>query len=1425
MPETSPTAAEAVAAFRSGQLEKATELCERALSANSGDAIALHLLGSIAAHRDDDATALEYFNRVIQLEPDNASVLADRALLHERQGRPREAEADYRAALVLRPDFFEACHNLAVVLRRQERFDESFAHSLRTIELRPRSEMAQFHHALNCELVGDVEGALACYDRAVQLKPDFAEARANRALCKLLLGQFHDAWEDYAYRDSYRLEQLFPKHLFEQLQSIPAWDGGSLTGKRLLVYGDQGIGDEILFASIFTELIEQGCQLVVICDPRLQPLLARSFPTATILGHVLHSDQPIAGLPDNIDFHIPSGHLPRFLRLKTEDFADRATPYLFADPEQVAAWRARFDALGAGLKVGVSWRAGGGSKTRDRRTTQLADWAPLLQLPNVQVIDLQYGETEEERAALQRELGLTVHHFAEADPLTDMDGFAAKMSALDFVISVGNATVHTAGALGVETLALLPRVPIWRWMLHGERSIWYPSVAMVRQEQWYQWAPVLRQATDWLVDRLRQRGLIEPQQVHPVAAEQLSGSQTAPTVSPALHDPFRTAAPETLYEEAQRRHQQGDVAGAEELYLRLVKNAPLHADAWNLAGVAAHQQGRHSIALQRIGRAIEMHPEQPLFQFNLACVQTAGGLASEAIATYRKLCQLAPNMIEAPHNLGALLADRGELAEAIEAYDRALRIDPTCVIAHVKRGLALRELGRIDEARQAFEQALKLDPNCQPAAAALDQCRKPVAADRQPAAAVTKRRRTEAASHQIAPLLAQSIDLYHQERFDEALPIIAEILRIDSTELTALRLQGVIERRTGDPRRAIGTLQTALQLSPCEAALHFELGTAYRLAGELAPAYEHYCRASELDPSLQPAYLNAGAILEDWQRFDEALPLQETAVKLNPKCPDARYNLGNCRMKLGDAAAAIDDYNEVIRLEPGYTRAHWNRANANLLLGNFAAGFADFDYRYKSGEVDIDRYPQPRWRGEPLAGKSIVLHAEQGIGDEILFASCFAEVIEQARRVAIVCEPRLAPLFQRSFPAARVFGIARRRDFAPPELPETFDYQLPFGGLPGLLRRNEAVFPRRDSYLLVDHSQHRQWRERFAELGDGLKIGISWRTGGKPADRRKRTTQLAQWRALFELPGADWINLQYGDVEDDLLQASDQLGVTIHDFPAADPLIDMDGFAAKVAALDLVISVGNATVHLAGALGVEAWCLLPLVPSWRWMLQGARSPWYQSVSLFRQPRRGDWQPVFAQVQEQLGRRLNMTTEQTSKMNASPVAADGATTIQIDQEDDLVYAGEIPKLLARGISYHQSGKYSLAEETYRKILEHAPRHIDALQLLGTLASQTGRAALAIRSIRRALSVNNHNPMLHYNLANTLAAQGELDEAIRHYETALAQQSNFPEALLNLGVACGQRHDLARARECYEQALAARPGYIDAIKNLSLLERSA
>ncbi len=191
------------------------------------------------------------------------------------------------------------------------------------------------------------------------------------------------------------------------------------------------------------------------------------------------------------------------------------------------------------------------------------------------------------------------------------------------------------------------------------------------------------------------------------------------------------------------------------------------------------------------------------------------------------------------------------------------------------------------------------------------------------------------------------------------------------------------------------------------------------------------------------------------------------------------------------------------------------------------------------------------------------------------------------------------------------------------------------GSLPRFFRATREDFPPRERFLAADPNLVAQWRDRFESLGPGLKVGISWRAGGKPLERRKRSTPLDLWAPLFAVQNTHFVNLQYGDAIDDVADVRDRFGLTLHDWEQGDPLVDMDSFAAKIAALDLVISVGNATVHLAGSVGTSAWTLLPMIPSWRWMVRGDKSPWYSTVRLFRQPRRNDWQPVF----DRLGRML------------------------------------------------------------------------------------------------------------------------------------------------------------------------------------------
>jgi len=203
----------------------------------------------------------------------------------------------------------------------------------------------------------------------------------------------------------------------------------------------------------------------------------------------------------------------------------------------------------------------------------------------------------------------------------------------------------------------------------------------------------------------------------------------------------------------------------------------------------------------------------------------------------------------------------------------------------------------------------------------------------------------------------------------------------------------------------------------------------------------------------------------------------------------------------------------------------------------------------------------------------------------------------------------------------------------------TIDEYIPTGSLPKFFRPDKASFPRRQAYLMSDQVRTERWKDRYNALGSGLKVGISWTGGQKPHIRALRSVALTQWREIFAVTGVQFINLQYGDCEAELADIQSIYGVMVHDWRDADPLKDPDDFAAQVAALDLVISVDNTTVHMAGALGVPIWALLPSNPEWRWMLGREDSLWYQTVRLYRQSKMGDWEAVINHVADDLRKHL------------------------------------------------------------------------------------------------------------------------------------------------------------------------------------------
>jgi hypothetical protein len=275
----------------------------------------------------------------------------------------------------------------------------------------------------------------------------------------------------------------------------------------------------------------------------------------------------------------------------------------------------------------------------------------------------------------------------------------------------------------------------------------------------------------------------------------------------------------------------------------------------------------------------------------------------------------------------------------------------------------------------------------------------------------------------------------------------------------------------------------------------------------------------------------------------------------------------------------------------------------------------------------------PRWDGSPLAGRTLLVHAEQGLGDEIMYASCMPEAIAQARHCVIECADRLVPIFTRSFPQATVRAVAKGDTGEWLKNVPPIDVQIPAGSLPLHLRRTAADFPRERAYLKADPARVALWGTRLAGLRPGLKVGLSWRGGTSLTRSVLRSIPLERLLPLLQQEGMCFVSLQYGDVREDLDRVVRRHGVSIQHWQEA--IDDYEETAALMCALDLTISVCTAVVHLGGALGRPVWTMAPLRPEARYGVSGESMPWYASVRMFRQPRYEDWDSVISKVAGEL----------------------------------------------------------------------------------------------------------------------------------------------------------------------------------------------
>ena len=451
---------------------------------------------------------------------------------------------------------------------------------------------------------------------------------------------------------------------------------------------------------------------------------------------------------------------------------------------------------------------------------------------------------------------------------------------------------------------------------------------------------------------------------------------------------------------------------------------------------------------------------------------------------------------------------------------------------------------------------------------------------------------------------------------------------------------GSVHMRGGHPRDAVACYRSGLEHHPQSAALRTSLGLALFELGDLEGALLECEQATDDASGLGEAWHNLGYILLHLDRAQEALPCFERAVAAGIQSPATLACRGHALRQLGRISEAIEVYDQVLKNHPSFEDAIVNRACAHLLLGRYEQGWRDYAWRFGAPGPAPRGFPFRPWRGESLAGKSILIYAEQGIGDEIMFASCLPDVMTAASRCVIECNSRVASLYARAFPGAAVHGGQKTdsQDWIY-EL-DAVDFQAPIGDLPRYLRPSLDSFPDRRSYLVAREEAVRRWQSRLRELGTQPYVGFCWRGGSVRTHARARSIPLSTLEpALADCP-ARLISLQRGVVDVEERQTLQRLNVILPEEPALD---DIEDLAALITALDLVVCIDSTVAHVAGALGRNAWVLLPYCPDWRYGMQGEGMPWYPAITLLRQSSPSAWGPVIDAVSARFRRWHDVAT--------------------------------------------------------------------------------------------------------------------------------------------------------------------------------------
>jgi tetratricopeptide (TPR) repeat protein len=643
---------------------------------------------------------------------------------------------------------------------------------------------------------------------------------------------------------------------------------------------------------------------------------------------------------------------------------------------------------------------------------------------------------------------------------------------------------------------------------------------------------------------------------------------------------------------------------------------------------------------------------------------------------------------------------------------------------------------------------------------------------------------TVAAEPAVRPLVQhmRGVIAIHLGEEERALDFIEEAIRLNPADAEAHANLGRILLKDRQHPQALAAYAAALTLQPHNVPAHYGLAKALAALGLTDLAFDAFRDVVARAPDYVEAVVDFGSLLNDMGQHAEAAATLRDALTRHPGRAELEAGLAVCSFPsedkpddMGEHARAAMAFRDVLARHPQLAEVHSALAWCLFALGDWPAAWAEYEWRLKDPQLkkNLLASNRPRWQGEDLTGKTILLQYEQGYGDVLQFVRYAPMVKARGGRVIVRAQEPLLPLLRSVTGVDAVFGTG---DKAP-----TFDVHAPLLSLPMIFGTRIDTIPAAIPYLKPDPALVRTWRERLG-AHSGVTVGLFWQGNPTHPNDRHRSIRLDALRPLLDCPGARFVSLQVGPGREQLKGQED----SIADLGAAIDSTSFADAAAIVASLDLVISVDSAIGHLAGALGKRAWILLAVCNDWRWLKGRRDSPWYPQAQLFRQRTPGEWDEVVRRVRAELWAFAGAGPPQAMTDTVTELAL--RATLPPRAVDPVV----CDALFMEGVRHHRANDCHRSKKLFEQVLLLDPRHVNTLCNLGALELNLGHRVRALALLERAVALSSKLVPARIALADALLASGKTGQAIKQYREAIelapkddAVHAAYAMALCRLG----------------------------------------